>query len=360
MKVLVISSYGGLGGAEIALATFIEHRPADVEVEALLVSGGALEGELERIGIPVTAAQGFDGRPGPGRVASFNARAWKEIGRVRPSVVWALGQKAALMSAPAARARRVPLVWHKVDFSWDRQLGVPLAALANGAIGVSDAVLEALGPLKARRRLGTVGPPIRLPERVHAHPDPAAPLIGTLGRLVPYKGHHHLVRAGALLSDEFPNLRVVLAGEPEPQYPGYRESLLELGLGDRLELPGFVQPAQVLEQLSVFVNATYRDEDGFGFEGLSGAMLEASWAGVPVVATVGGGTAEGVVPGETGTLVDRADPELLAEAIRPYLRDPELARRTGEAGSRFARERFAPPVVAARLFGFLRQASRRS
>jgi glycosyltransferase involved in cell wall biosynthesis len=221
-------------------------------------------------------------------------------------------------------------------------------------------VLGALGPLRERRRLGTVGPPIRLPEGLRARPEPGTPVVGTLGRLVPYKGHHHLVRAGVLLSDEFPELRVVLAGDPEPQYPGYRESLLELGMGERLELPGFVPPASVLERMSVFVNATYRDDDGFGFEGLSGAMLEASWTGVPVVATAGGGTAEGVIPGETGTLVEHADPRALADAIAPYLRDPELARRTGEAGARFARERFAPPVVAARLFDLLRQASRRS
>jgi glycosyltransferase involved in cell wall biosynthesis len=187
-------------------------------------------------------------------------------------------------------------------------------------------------------------------------------VIGTLGRLVPYKGHHHLVRAAALLSDDFPGLRVVLAGVPEPQYPGYRESLVdlgrELGLGDRLELPGFVPPADVLERLSVFVNATFRDEEGFGFEGLSGAMLEASWAGIPVVATLGGGTAEGVADGQTGTLVAQADPQLLADAIRPYLIDPELAARTGDAGARFARERFAPPVVAARLFELLAVAAR--
>jgi glycosyltransferase involved in cell wall biosynthesis len=353
VKLLVVSSYGGLGGAEIALATFLAHRPGGLEAEALLVSGGPLEAELERLGIPVTVAEGFEGRPGPARVARFNRLAWREIGRARPDVVWALGQKAALLTAGAARARRVPLVWHKVDFSWDRPLGVPLAALSSGVVGVSDAVLDALGPLRRRRRLGTVGPPVRLPQSLRADPDPGAPVIGTLGRLVPYKGHHHVVRAGVLLSEEFPTLRVVLAGEPEPQYPGYRDSLLEMGMGDRLELAGFVPPETVLERMSVFVNATYRDDEGFGLEGLSGAMLEASWAGVPVVAAAGGGTAEGLLHGETGTVVERADPQLLAEAIRPYLRDPGLARRTGEAGARFARENFAPEVVSARLFAYL-------
>jgi glycosyltransferase involved in cell wall biosynthesis len=363
MKVLVVSSYGGLGGAELALAAFLAERPPEVTVEALLVSGGPLRGELERIGVPVTEAHGFDGKPGPASAARFTRLAWKALGESRPDVVWALGQKAALMTVPAARARRVPLVWHKVDFSWDRPLGVALAAASGGVIAVSSAVAAALGPLRRRRLLGLVGPPVTLSAGLLAEPDRDRPLIGTLARLVPYKGHHHILRAGALLSEEFPELRVVLAGEAAPQYPDYpgelRALAAEVGLGDRARFPGFVPPEEVLRDMSVFVNSTYRDDDGFGLEGLSGAMLEASWAGVPVVATRGGGTEEGVLPGRTGTLVERAEPELLAEAIAPYLRDPELAQRTAGEGMRFARERFAPAAGAAELFELLGRAAGR-
>jgi glycosyltransferase involved in cell wall biosynthesis len=93
-------------------------------------------------------------------------------------------------------------------------------------------------------------------------------------------------------------------------------------------------------------------------EGLSGAMLEASWVGLPVVATRGGGTPEGLKDGVSGTLVDPADPVGMAGAIAPYLRDPELARGAGEAGRRFTREHFAPEVAAARLFEALGNAAR--
>jgi glycosyltransferase involved in cell wall biosynthesis len=112
----------------------------------------------------------------------------------------------------------------------------------------------------------------------------------------------------------------------------------------------------VLRRLSVFVNATYRDDEGFGLEGLSGAMLEASWAGVPVVATGGGGTAEGLVDGETGTLVPEADPRAIAAAVAPYLRDPALAARAGAAGMELARTRCAPGPAARRLFDLLARA----
>jgi glycosyltransferase involved in cell wall biosynthesis len=284
------------------------------------------------------------------------------LDRWRPDVVWALGPKGALLAAPACRLRGVPVVWHKVDLSWDRELAMPLAAAVHGVLPVSEGAAAALGPLRGRV-LAIVPPPVTLPVEVAAPLD--GPLcIGTLARAAPYKGHERILRAAALLSGEFPDLRVLASCGPVAEYPGYREQLLalagELGLGERVELPEWVDDRiDLLRALTVFVTATYRDERGFGFEGLSTAMLEAAWAGVPVVASAGGGTAEGLIDGETGRLVSEADPELLAEAIRPYLRDPVLRARTGEAARAFARERFAPDVVAPKLFAALRSVADR-
>jgi glycosyltransferase involved in cell wall biosynthesis len=272
-----------------------------------------------------------------------------------PDVVWATGLKAASLAVCACRLARVPLVWHKVDFSHDALLTRPLAASVNGVVSVSSAAAAALGSLGGRRLLGVVGPPVRLPVRARIDPTGHRPTIGTLATLTPYKGHHHIIEAAALLSHEFPALQVLLGGGPSAAHPSYpaelRRLAQRLGLADRVELAGFVEDvSELLSGLTVFVNATYRDERGFGLEGLSGAMLEASWVGLPVVATRGGGTPEGLQDGVTGTLVEPANPQALAEAIAPYLRDPALARRTGEAGQHFTRERFAPDVAAASLF----------
>jgi glycosyltransferase involved in cell wall biosynthesis len=365
VKVLALSSYGVLGGAELSLATFLEHRPADIEAVALLVDGGPLAARLAELGVPVHSAHGYAGRPTPARGVRFARELSAFLERERPDVVWALGQKAALLAAAPCRRRRVPLVWHKVDFSWDRVLAAPLAEAVNGVVCVSQAVAGALGPLGRRRMLGVVHPPLRLSESLRAAPDPERPVIGTLARLVPYKGHHHILAAAAELSVEFPGLRVVLAGGPVREFPDYPTQLerqaAELGLDGRVELPGFVDDVEaVLRRLSVFVNATYRDEEGFGLEGLSGAMLEASWAGVPVVATGGGGTAEGLVEGETGTLVPEAEPGAIAAAVAPYLRDTGLAARTGAAGMEFARSMCAPEPASRRLFDLLALAAGRN
>ncbi|HWX44317.1 MAG TPA: glycosyltransferase family 4 protein [Solirubrobacteraceae bacterium] len=359
MKVLAVSSYGALGGGELSLAEFLVHRPTNVEPVALLVEDGPLRSHLVRRGVPTWAAHGFDGRPSPIQLGRFTRALLGLLESTDPDVVWATGLKAAYLAVPACRFAGVPVVWHKIDFSLDAVLTRPLAAAVNGVVGVSAAVAEALGPtLRRRRLLAVVGPPVRLALDLRIAPNEREPTIGTMATLTPIKGQRHIIEAAGILLGEFPDLRVVLAGNSSPDHPTYPGELRaladSLGLGERLELTGFVKDvAQTLGRLTVFVNATYRDEQGFGWEGLSGAMLEASWAGLPVVATRGGGTPEGLVDGSTGTLVEPADPAGLAHAIAPYLRDRVLARATGEAGWRFTRERFAPDVAATRLFGAL-------
>jgi glycosyltransferase involved in cell wall biosynthesis len=359
MKVLAVSSYGALGGGELSLAEFLVHRPPDVEAMALLVEDGPLRAHLVQQGVPVWAAHGYDGRPSPQQLGRFTRSLRDLLTWSAPDVVWATGLKAAYMAVPACRLAHVPVVWHKVDFSLDAVLARPLAAAVSGVVSVSEAVAAALGPaLRRRRLLAVVGPPVRLAPELHVVPNGREPTIGTMATLTPIKGQRHIVEAAGMLLEEFPDIQVVLAGGPSPDHPSYPDELgalaARLGLGGRVALTGFVEDVtEVLGRLTVFVNATYRDERGFGWEGLSGAMLEASWAGLPVVATRGGGTPEGLVDGSTGTLVEPADPAGLARAVAPYLRDHELARAAGAAGRRFTRERFAPDVAAARLFSAL-------
>ena len=360
MKVLVISSYGVLGGSELALSEFVFHRPADVEVEVLLIEDGPLRARLLRGGVNSWTARGYAGRPKPGALVRFTRSLDGLLRRAEPDAVLAFGLKAASMSVPACRLTRVPLVWYKVDFSLDEVLTRPLAMAVDGVVSVSEAVADALGPLRARRLLAVVGPPVRLDPGLRVSPsrDPLA--IGTLSTLTPFKGQRHIIEAASLLSGEFPDLRVLLAGAPASKHPNFPEELKalakSLGMADRLELTGFVEDVtEILSRLTVFVMATYRDGFGFGAEGLSGAMVEASWAGLPVVATRGGGSPEGMREGVTGTLAEPSDPADLARGIAPYLRDAELAASAGEAGSRFARERFAPDTVAASLFGAVRR-----
>jgi glycosyltransferase involved in cell wall biosynthesis len=354
-RVLLVLGTGQPGGAELATLTLLPHRPADLEVSALVLGPGPVAGRLEALGIRVWRSS-LEGRPSPRRAARLHRGLLRVLEQLEPDVVHAVGIKAATLSVAAARTLGIPVVWQKVDFAHDDRLAAPLAVACSGVVAVSQAVAEAV---PADRLIEVLGPPVRLPEDYRVPGDPSPPAIGSVGMLVPYKGHAHVIEAAARLSDRFPDLRVVIAGGPAQAAPGHEQELVEtarrLGLSDRVELTGHLDRIEdVLDRLTVFVSATHVDEQGYGREGLSGAMLEASWAGLPVVATSGGGTPEGVQDGVTGTLVPPADVGRLTDAIAHYLGDPAACREAGERGAAFTRERFRPAALAERLFAALR------
>jgi glycosyltransferase involved in cell wall biosynthesis len=75
-------------------------------------------------------------------------------------------------------------------------------------------------------------------------------------------------------------------------------------------------------------------------EGLPNVALEASAAGVPVVATAVGGTPEVVDDGVTGFLVPPGDPATLVAKMQSLLDDESLRCRMGDAGRARMRTQF--------------------
>lgn len=69
-------------------------------------------------------------------------------------------------------------------------------------------------------------------------------------------------------------------------------------------------------------------------EGISNSILEYMALGKPVIATSGGGTNEIVVNYETGFLINKSNPEELAEKIEILLDDNELRTRMGVVGKK--------------------------
>ena len=360
LDVLAVLPTGEPGGAELTTIRSIEHRPAGVEVRALLLGPGPVEHMLTGLGVDVQQHP-VTGRPSALEAVGLQRELVHRLRRDRPDVVYAVGVKSAALVAPAARLARVPLVWGKVDFSFDRRLTGPLARTTSGVVARSLAIAEAVPPA---RLLGVVPPAVGLDESFRVSPERPPATLGAIARLVPYKGLERVLEAAADLLPRFPELRVVIAGGTAAGSEGYAEYLAatarSLGLADRVELLGHVRRVEeVLERLTLLVGATFEDEQGFGREGFGTVLAEANWAGLPVVATTGGGSSEAIADGISGTLVEPGDREALAAAIGAYLGDPELARTAAEAGARLARERFRPGPLAARLFDLLASVTHR-
>lgn len=86
------------------------------------------------------------------------------------------------------------------------------------------------------------------------------------------------------------------------------------------------------------------------------AAVEASAAGLPVLATCVGGLPDIVVDGETGLTVPPDDLHALATGLRRLLDDGGLRRRLGAAAHERARTRFDAHTNARRLFDLVRRA----
>ena len=133
-------------------------------------------------------------------------------------------------------------------------------------------------------------------------------VFGTISRLTHIKGNKNLVEAFALVVKVIPDARLLLIGEGEERME-IEEIINELKISDSVKLLGFRKDiCELLKVIDVFVMASLN-------EGMGRVVLEAMASGKPVIATKTGGVPELVLNGKTGTLVEPANVDELAQAM---------------------------------------------
>jgi glycosyltransferase involved in cell wall biosynthesis len=166
----------------------------------------------------------------------------------------------------------------------------------------------------------------------HSVTGPQQIILGA-GRFSPEKGFGVLVEAAESICRDNPHAGVVLFGEG-PLRGELERRVAELGLRGRVVLPGFrTDLDSLIGGADIVVLPSYT-------EGLPNVALEASAAGVPVVATAVGGTPEAIADGVNGYLVPPGQPAMLAEKVTELLRNPDLCERFGAAGRERMHELF--------------------
>lgn len=165
-------------------------------------------------------------------------------------------------------------------------------------------------------------------------------IVLAAGRFSPEKGFGVLVDAATTIYRENPWAGVVLFGDGVLRSE-LEQRVAELGLAGRVVLPGFrTDLDSLIGAADVVVLPSFT-------EGLPNVALEASAAGVPVVATAVGGTPEVVADGQTGFLVPPGEPGQLAARVGGLLRDAGLRARLGAAGRERMRSLFTFEAQAA-------------
>lgn len=343
-------------GAEKQMVLLATGLPLDrfrVEVAAL-TRLGPLQAELEGAGIPVTLI---------GKRLKVDPFALGRLVRLMRSRKFDVVQTwifaANVYGRVAARRAGVPVVvtaemavdlWKgKAQLAVDRRL----AGWTDRVVGNSNAVVDfyrrAAGVPEDRLAMIPSGIADEEPPEVDAAAVRAefgfpagAKLLIFIGRLAPQKAVDDLLSALDLLQHTEPDLRTLIVGDG-PLRERLRNKAHDFTLdetarflGHRDDVPRLLAASDVLVLPSLY-------------EGLPNVVLEAMRFRKPVVATAAPGTTEVVVDGETGRLVPMRDFVALARAIRALVRDPELARRMGEAGRARVEAEFRAATMVGRF-----------
>jgi glycosyltransferase involved in cell wall biosynthesis len=178
-----------------------------------------------------------------------------------------------------------------------------------------------------------------------------------------WSGEIELLTVGRIDSEKNPLLLVEAIAELERRRPGtfrlrwaglgpleddVRDRAAELGVGDRIELLGYLPFPELLPH--------YRSAHAFVHvsltEGVPQVLNESLACGLPVVATDVGGVSEALDRGRAGLLVPPADRDALVDAVLRVADEPDLRRELVEHGLEHARERTLE-AQAARVARFL-------
>jgi glycogen(starch) synthase len=181
-------------------------------------------------------------------------------------------------------------------------------------------------------------------------PLPFQRFVFALGRAVEKKGFDLLIEAFARIANQHADVGLVIGGDGAA-WEGLVRRARELGMADRVALPGMLSRSQVvwaMHHAVLFVLPSRVEPFGI-------VVLEALEAGQPVVVSSRGGASEIVRDGNEGLVVDPLDPAALASAISRLLDDSSLRKRLSAAGRSRARD-FAWETITDRYVALYREA----
>ena len=343
MKVLHVYSGNLYGGVEAMLVVLARARAScpDMEPEFALCFDGRLARELRACGAGVHLL----GAVRASRPATV-LRARRALGRLlkerNPDFVmchsaWSY----SLFSTMARRAGRPVGFWlhdavrgkHWTE-RWAR-LHTPDLVIYNSAF-----TGHAVGSVFPRARAELVYCPV-LPLVTENRRDvmrrefgisPETVVIAEVGRLERWKGHALLLHALGFLGD-LPGWECwIVGGAQRASERTYEAQLRTLavsrGVRTRVRFLGERDDiGTVLAGADIFCQPNVQPEP-FGV-----AIIEALYAGVPVVATDTGGPHEIISGSGAGVLVPPRRPDELANVLRQLLEDPDRRRSMGAAGA---------------------------
>ena len=322
MRILQINTERGWrGGERQTLLTALTLRKLGHHVELLAHSKGELAKRALDQGLVVHYARSAVGF---GAWLAIHGRGYDVLHAQTAKVVaWAALSK-IFHRRPIVFSRRTsfPVGSNKWATQWKWKRVDQLVAISEAAASAPRAM--GLQPIVIQSAVPAVTP---APERIHAfiaqNQLEGRRLVGTASALSPEKDPVTLIRAAAIVCEQFDDVSFVHWGAPGHASAEAHGCIEELGLQDRYLMPGFTNAVeQLYPALSVFVMASK-------FEALGSSVLDAMMQHVPVVATDAGGLKE-TLSNRRGLLGPVGDVDTMAMNIIELLDHPQQAAAMAE------------------------------
>ena len=161
----------------------------------------------------------------------------------------------------------------------------------------------------------------------------------------PIKGLHYILEAMRLLKEEYPDMKLYVAGMDVTRFDTWKEKMKissygnylrrkikEYGLRKKVIFLGYLNEKQMCKQFQkshIFLSPSIIENE-------SNSISEAKMVGTPVIASYVGGVTNRITHKEDGFLYPHHAPYMLAYYIREIFENDELAREFSKNGKRNA------------------------
>jgi glycosyltransferase involved in cell wall biosynthesis len=182
-------------------------------------------------------------------------------------------------------------------------------------------------------------------------PDDAF-VIGTVGRLVPIKGHQYLISALPGIIKKFPRTVLLLVGDGHLK-PKLEEQAKSLNIRDYIIFCGWRH--DIPEVITLFDILVFPSLN----EGMGRVLIEGMALGKPIIASDVGGIKNLIKKGINGILVPPADEKALEEALLHLMENSSLADKLGKEGKNIAFPDFDASTMVTKIDNLYRELLKR-
>lgn len=169
-----------------------------------------------------------------------------------------------------------------------------------------------------------------------------------LGNFIRTKGILETIQSSLYLADDLSKVRYIFAGswndeDTKKEFYQFLENHPEV----KVENPGVVvgvDKYQMLVNADIFIFPTYYPNEGHPY-----VIIEAMAAGLPVISTNHAAISESVIDVVNGFLVEKRNPEAIAQKIRYLISHPEVRKKMSAESIRLYHENFTQEKMISRL-----------